>query len=116
MDTISRIQAQIQNHPVLLYMKGSPQFPQCGFSGQVAHILLSLNTKFAYVNILEHPDIRRELPQYKNWPTFPQLYIHGELIGGCDIVSDLHKQGELLPLLQAVNAELEAKPETMDAA
>lgn len=115
MDIISRIQAQIKNHPVLLYMKGSPQFPQCGFSSQVARILLSLNTKFAYVNILDHSDIRAELPKYAKWPTFPQLYIAGELIGGCDIVSDLHNKGELLPLLQAANALLEAKPETIDA-
>lgn len=115
MDTISRIQAQIQNHPVLVYMKGTPQFPQCGFSAQVARILLSLNTKFAYVNVLEEPEIRAELPRYKNWPTFPQLYIEGELIGGCDIVSDLHNKGELASLLDTANALLASHPETMVA-
>lgn len=115
MDTISRIQAQIESHPVLLYMKGTPQFPQCGFSAQVARILLSLNTKFAYVNILEEPEIRAQLPKYANWPTFPQLYIQKELIGGCDIVTELHSQGELEAQLKAANA-LVANSETIAAA
>jgi len=115
-DIISTIKAQITNHAVLLYMKGSPQFPQCGFSARVAHILGLLNTQFAYVNILEHPDIRATLPGYANWPTFPQLYIQGELVGGCDIISDLHGKGELKPLLQAVDALKESQPEIIAAA
>jgi monothiol glutaredoxin len=115
MDTLSRIQAQIKKYPVLVYMKGTPQFPQCGFSAQVARILLSLNTNFAYVNILEEPEIRAELPKYANWPTFPQLYIEEELIGGCDIVSDLHNKGELAPLLDTANAILASHPETVAA-
>lgn len=116
MDTISTIKSQIENHAVLLYMKGSPQFPQCGFSARVAHILGGLNTQYAYVNILEHPEIRATLPSYANWPTFPQLYIQGELIGGCDIVTDLHEKGELKPLLVAVNALTEAQPTIVCAA
>jgi monothiol glutaredoxin len=95
MDTLERIKLQIANNPLLLYMKGTPQFPQCGFSGQVAQILKLCKAKYAYVNILENPDIRQTLPQYANWPTFPQLYLNGELIGGCDIVTELFEQGDL---------------------
>lgn len=102
--TIERIQQQINNNNVLLYMKGTPQFPSCGFSARVAQILKELKTKFSYVNVLENPDIRQELPKYANWPTFPQLYINGELIGGCDIVMELHANHELLPQLTAANA------------
>lgn len=111
-DTIERIKRQIANHPVLVYMKGSPDFPMCGFSGRVAQILGGLNTKYAYVNILENPDIRAALPGYAKWPTFPQLYIKGELIGGCDIVSELQQKGELKPLLEAVQALSDSKAET----
>lgn len=114
-DTIGTIKAQITSHPVLLYMKGTPQFPQCGFSARVAHILETLKTKLAYVNILEHPDIRATLPGYANWPTFPQLYIQGELIGGCDIVSDLYAKGELAALLSAANALMESKSDIIAA-
>ncbi len=95
MDTLARIKSQIENHDLLLYMKGTPQFPQCGFSGQVVHILRLCKAKYAYVNILENPDIRQTLPQYANWPTFPQLYLKGELVGGCDIVTELFEQGDL---------------------
>jgi len=95
-DVIARIQSQIAKHPMILYMKGTPQFPQCGFSGQVAHILELCQAEYAYVNILQNPDIRAVLPSYANWPTFPQLYMNGELIGGCDIVTELYESGELL--------------------
>ncbi len=114
-DTIERIKRQILNHDVLLYMKGSPDFPMCGFSARVAQILGSLNTKFAYVNILENPDIRTLLPKYANWPTFPQLYIKGELIGGCDIVTELHQNNELKPMLQAVDALVDARATVIEA-
>ncbi len=103
MDTLERIKSQIQNHSLLLYMKGTPQFPQCGFSGQVAHILRLCKAKYAYVNILENPDIRQTLPLYADWPTFPQLYLKGELIGGCDIITELFEKGELLKQLTAAN-------------
>lgn len=100
MNTIERIQQQIAGHPLLLYMKGTPDFPQCGFSGQVVQILKNCKACYAYVNILENPDIRAELPKYANWPTFPQLYINGELVGGCDIVTEMFQKGDLLGLLE----------------
>ena len=103
-DINTTIKQQIEGHPVLLYMKGTPALPQCGFSARVIQILKSMQASFAYVNILEHPDIRAALPKYANWPTFPQLYIAGELIGGCDIVSDMQAAGELKPLLESANA------------
>ncbi len=108
--TLDRIKRQIGSNTVLLYMKGSPDFPMCGFSGRVIQILDALNTQYAYVNILENPDIRATLPVYAKWPTFPQLYIQGELIGGCDIVSELYHKGELKPLLEKVEALMTAKP------
>jgi monothiol glutaredoxin len=102
--TVARIKRQIANNPVLLYMKGTPDFPMCGFSGRVAQCLKTLNARYAYVNILENPDIRAALPTYANWPTFPQLYINGELVGGCDIVMELQQKGELKSLLATAEA------------
>ncbi|MDB6095875.1 MAG: glutaredoxin-related protein [Francisellaceae bacterium] len=110
METIDRIKAQINNNNVLLYMKGTPQFPQCGFSSKVVNILKNLKTNFAYVNVLENPDIRAELPKYANWPTFPQLYVQGELIGGCDIVSEINESGELKEILFKALALSESSP------
>jgi len=115
MSTTERIKQQINDNPVLLYMKGTPQFPMCGFSARVAQTLKLLNTKFSYVNVLENPDIRQELPIYAQWPTFPQLYINGELIGGCDIIMELQESGELLPQLKTANAILEDKSESTAA-
>ncbi len=111
MDTTELIKQQITRNPVILYMKGTPQFPMCGFSAQVIQILKQLKAKVSYVNILENPDIRIELPKYAQWPTFPQLYIHGELVGGCDIVVELQAKNELFPLLEAANAIAAEKPE-----
>lgn len=110
-ETLDRIKRQIGGNTVLLYMKGNPDFPMCGFSGRVIQILDALKTKYAYVNILENPDIRATLPVYAKWPTFPQLYIQGELIGGCDIVSELHQKGELQSLLENAKSLMNAKPE-----
>lgn len=115
MDTIQLIQQQIANNPVILYMKGTPQFPSCGFSARVVHILKSLNAKVSYVNILENPMIRSELPKYAQWPTFPQLYIQGELVGGCDIVTEMHEKNELLPMLEQANAIMEEQAEFAQA-
>lgn len=112
MDTLSRIKQQIEGHDLLLYMKGTPQFPQCGFSGQVVHLLKLCKAQFAYVNILENPDIRQTLPMYANWPTFPQLYVKGELIGGCDIVTEMYEKGELQELLakaEVVGEKMQSK-------
>ncbi|SEI61619.1 monothiol glutaredoxin [Allopseudospirillum japonicum] len=102
--TLETIQEQIQANPVLLYMKGTPQLPQCGFSAQAVQAVMACGERFAYVNILEHPDIRAELPKYANWPTFPQLWISGELVGGCDIITELAQQGELEPMIKAAVA------------
>jgi monothiol glutaredoxin len=99
-DTLARIQQQIAENPILLYMKGTPKFPMCGFSAQAVQALMACGQPFAYVNILENPDIRSELPKYANWPTFPQLWVNGELIGGCDIVVEMFQNGELKPLLE----------------
>lgn len=111
MDTLERIKQQIANNPVILYMKGTPQFPMCGFSSRVVQVLKASKAKVSYVNVLENPDIRLELPKYAQWPTFPQLYVNGELIGGCDIVLDLNEKNELLPILQGAQAILSEKAE-----
>ena len=95
MDTIQIIEQQIKENAVILYMKGTPQFPQCGFSAQTVQALMAVGEPFAYVNILEAPEIRATLPKYANWPTFPQLWVKGELVGGCDIVMELSRAGEL---------------------
>lgn len=94
-DTQAVIKQQIAEYPLILYMKGTPDKPCCGFSARAVQVLKACGTKFAHVNILENSDIRRELPRYSNWPTFPQLYYKGELIGGCDIIEQLYKTGKL---------------------
>ena len=93
------IRDQISSHSILLYMKGSPEQPQCGFSAQASQMLMACGKKFAYVDILSNPEIRATLPKIANWPTFPQLYIDGELVGGCDIMTDLYEKGELKELI-----------------
>ncbi|EDP46691.1 Grx4 family monothiol glutaredoxin [Rickettsiella grylli] len=93
--TFEIIKQQIERYPLILYMKGTPEKPCCGFSARVVDILKACRVKFAHVNILEQSDIRRDLPQYSNWPTFPQLYYKGELLGGCDIVEQLYITGQL---------------------
>ena len=99
MSVIEKIQDQLNRNAVVLYMKGTPDFPQCGFSGRVIQVLQASNARFAYVNILEDAELREALKQYSNWPTFPQLYVKGELVGGCDIVMDLFSKGELQAML-----------------
>lgn len=101
MDVIDTIKEQISKNPVLLYMKGSPNAPQCGFSARAAKVIMECGEKFAYVDILQHPDIRAALPTYANWPTFPQLWVGGELVGGSDIMLELFEKGELQPLVKA---------------
>jgi len=103
-DVNSRIEAQLNSHDILLYMKGSPDFPQCGFSGQTIAALNAIGKPFAYVNILEDEEIRVGLKTYSNWPTFPQLYIKGELIGGCDIIVEMYQSGELQKLIEESTA------------
>lgn len=100
METLDKIKQQIAENPILLYMKGSPKLPSCGFSAQASQALISCGEQFAYVDILQNPDIRAELPVYANWPTFPQLWVQGELIGGCDIILEMFQRGELQPLIK----------------
>jgi len=95
----TRIEQTINKEPVMLFMKGSPSMPQCGFSAAVVSVLKDVGVPFGSYNILSDPDMREGLKAYSNWPTFPQLYISGELVGGCDIVRDMHAKGELAPLL-----------------
>jgi len=102
MDVMERIKQQVEGNAIVLYMKGSPQFPMCGFSSHTAQALKSCGAEFLHVDILADPEIRANLPKYANWPTFPQLYINGELVGGCDIVRELYQRGELQKMVQAV--------------
>ena len=104
MDIIETIKEQIASNRIMLYMKGSPNQPQCGFSARTVQALMACGERFAYVDILANPDIRATLPQYANWPTFPQLWVDGELIGGCDIVTEMYESGELETLLKAAPA------------
>jgi len=99
-EVIAAIKEQIESNPILLYMKGSPAAPQCGFSAQTVQCLIAIGERFAYVDILSNPEIRATLPSYANWPTFPQLYVNGELVGGCDIVTEMFESGELEPLIK----------------
>lgn len=105
MDTLDVIKDQLNSNNVILYMKGTPQFPQCGFSARAVEALMSVGKPFAYVNILEHPDIRTELPKFANWPTFPQLWVKGELVGGSDIVLEMAQKGELKPMIEEATGE-----------
>ena len=102
MDMKDRIKSQLGEFPILLYMKGTPDFPQCGFSAKVCGILKASNKRFAFVNILEDHEIREGLKTYSNWPTFPQLYVNGELVGGSDIVEQMFDNGELDNVLDSV--------------
>jgi monothiol glutaredoxin len=95
MDIIEQIKSIIDGHNIVLFMKGTPQFPMCGFSSRTAHALQETGASFHSVNVLEHPEIRANLPRVSDWPTFPQLFIKGELIGGCDITLELQQKGEL---------------------
>ena len=109
MSTIDTIKEQIENNAILLYMKGTPRFPQCGFSSRASEALINCGERFAFVNILENPDIRTELPKFANWPTFPQLWVNGELVGGCDIICDMAESGELKTLVAAAAGDAEAE-------
>ncbi len=95
MNTRDTIKQQIEDNAVMLYMKGTPQFPQCGFSANMVKILKAHGVKFASVNVLEHPEIRQGIKEFSNWPTIPQLYVNGEFIGGNDIVVEMNEAGEL---------------------
>ena len=95
MEIMDSIREQVENNTVILYMKGSPNEPQCGFSAKTVQAVIACGQKFAYVDVLSNPEIRANLPIYGNWPTFPQLWVGGELLGGCDIITEMHDAGEL---------------------
>ena len=99
MNTVEQINQTLKDNSIVIFMKGSPDMPQCGFSMQASKALKSCNARFAHVDILANPEIRQTLPQISNWPTFPQIFIKGELVGGCDIVMDLYEKGELQKLV-----------------
>jgi len=103
-DVVSRIRTHIGTSPAVLFMKGTPDFPQCGFSAQTVAALRASGAGFHSVNIFEDPELREALKQFSNWPTYPQLYVKGELVGGCDIVLDMHRNGELKKLLNEAGA------------
>ena len=105
MDVKDRIHQQVTGHRVVLYMKGTPQFPMCGFSATAAEILKRSGvTDYLAVNVLEDPDIRQGVKEYANWPTIPQLYVNGEFVGGSDIMNEMYKNGELKKLLEKTPA------------
>ncbi len=101
MSALDEIKNQVTGHKVVLYMKGSPDFPQCGFSANAVNILRSCGVNELFtVNVLENPEIRQGIKQYANWPTIPQLYVNGEFVGGSDIVTEMYQSGELQKMLQ----------------
>ena len=104
MEVVERIKAELGSSPVVLFMKGTPDFPQCGFSAQTVAALRAVGADFRHVNIFEEPEMREALKRYSNWPTYPQLYVNGELIGGCDIALEMYQNGELKKLLSGAGA------------
>ena len=102
MDIIEKINNQIADNKILLYMKGSPDKPECGFSQRASQILMACGKEFSFVDILSNPEIRQELPSISEWPTFPQLFINGELVGGSDIMMEMYQNGELKVLIDSV--------------
>lgn len=108
MDVQERIREQIAAKPVVVFMKGTPDQPMCGFSARTAEALKSCGRSFAWVNVLAEPEIRQELPNVSDWPTFPQVFIDGELVGGCDITMQMHEQGELKQMVQQASDANEA--------
>ena len=108
MEIIETIKEQIASNSILLYMKGSPDQPQCGFSAQASQVLMACGERFAYIDILANPDVRENLPSISEWPTFPQLFVEGELVGGCDIMVEMYQNGELQPIIQDASQAADA--------
>jgi len=100
-DVLAQIDEKVKKNKVMLYMKGTPQFPQCGFSAHTIEILQSYGYPFETEDVLADPQIREGIKRYSNWPTIPQIYINGKFVGGCDILHELHERGELAPMLKA---------------
>ena len=105
MDIDQEIKEQISSNPILLYMKGSPDSPQCGFSSRATQLLISCGKPFSFVDILSNPEIRANLPKVSNWPTFPQLFVDGDLVGGSDIMVEMDENGELQKLIDTIELE-----------
>lgn len=103
MSVQNQIDEQVKSNKVMLYMKGTPQFPMCGFSGQAVQILQACGAEFGSFDVLSDPDIRQGIKEYSNWPTIPQLYIDGKFVGGADIMTELYQNGELQKMLEAAN-------------
>ncbi|MAR95305.1 MAG: monothiol glutaredoxin, Grx4 family [Gammaproteobacteria bacterium] len=99
-----KLKEQINENDILIYMKGTPYEPRCGFSAKTIQILIECDSKFSYVDVLENNDVREALPKVSDWPTFPQVFIKGELIGGADIISQMHETGELKNLIDTVES------------
>jgi monothiol glutaredoxin len=112
MDVMDRIKDQVENNRVILYMKGTPDMPMCGFSARAAQVLKLCGADFAHVNVLADQDIFQNLPRFANWPTFPQLYVKGELIGGSDIMIEMYHKGEMQKLLKEAGAVKEQPPQS----
>ncbi len=108
MEIMEIIDQQVKSSPVLIYMKGTPQMPMCGFSSRAVQALRACDADFAFVNVLEDAEVFENLPRYANWPTFPQVYINGELIGGCDITLELYQRGDLQKMVDEIKAKKEA--------
>ena len=105
MDIEQEIKGQISSNPILLYMKGSPDSPQCGFSSRATQLLISCGKPFSFVDILSNPEIRANLPKVSDWPTFPQLFVDGDLVGGSDIMVEMDENGELQKLIDTIKLE-----------
>ena len=105
MEIEKEIKEQINSNPILLYMKGSPDTPQCGFSSKATQLLISCGKPFSFVDILSNPEIRSNLPKVSSWPTFPQLFVNGELVGGSDIMTELHENGDLEKLINSIEQD-----------
>ena len=101
-EILESIGQQVAQNPILIYMKGSHDQPQCGFSSQASQMLMACGKPFAYIDILANPEIRANLPAFSEWPTFPQLFVQGELVGGCDIITEMYQSGELQTLIDEV--------------
>jgi monothiol glutaredoxin len=104
-DVLARIQNDIETNPVVLYMKGTPVFPQCGFSAQVVQVLSLAGVKFKAFDVLADDELRQGIKEFSNWPTIPQLYVKGEFVGGCDIIREMYQSGELATLLKDKGVE-----------
>ncbi|NQZ54590.1 MAG: Grx4 family monothiol glutaredoxin [Piscirickettsiaceae bacterium] len=100
MDIMDHIKQSIESNSVILFMKGSPDFPQCGFSSRTSQAVSACGVEFAYIDVLAEPEVRANLHRYADWPTFPQLYVGGELVGGCDIVMEMFESGDLKTLIE----------------